>query len=184
MEIVVLDRDSFLDIRHQKDDRSVIEWSPIAGSLSAIARLSQAGISIILLNDQPGLITDTFTISDFNTLQQKLLTQLEDTGGHIDSVFFCPHGREEACQCKGANASLLEQVGTRYPVKADEITVVSKCIDTIRLASSLAYRSAWLHRNTDRSAIDEINTAGAVDNSACYDSFQGFVDQLTFNNNF
>ncbi len=179
MEIVVLDRDSFLDVRYQKDDRSIIEWSPIAGCLPAIARLSQAGILVILLNDQPGLISDTFTISDFNTLQQKLFAQLEDAGGHIDSVFFCAHGNEEACQCKGASDSLLEQVGTRYPVKADEITVVSNCIDTIQLASSLAYHTALLRQNTDRSSLDETNAAELVDNPVCYDSFPDFVDQLT-----
>jgi D-glycero-D-manno-heptose 1,7-bisphosphate phosphatase len=34
-------------------------------------------------------------------------------GGHIDAVFFCPHGPEDKCQCRKPLPGLFEQIGER-----------------------------------------------------------------------
>ena len=79
---VVLDRDGV--VNHDSPDyiKSAAEWQPIAGSLEAIARLSQAGWRVCLASNQAGLGRKLFDYDAFaamNAKMQKMLAESRDT---------------------------------------------------------------------------------------------------------
>ena len=55
MKLVILDRDGV--INHDSDQfiKSPEEWKPIPGSLTAIARLNQAGYRVVVATNQSGI---------------------------------------------------------------------------------------------------------------------------------
>lgn len=100
MKLIILDRDGV--INQDSDDyiKSPEEWVPIPGSLQAIADLNQSGYRVVIASNQSGLARGLFDIDALNAIHRKMQHELGRIGGHIDGIFFCPHGPKAHCNCR------------------------------------------------------------------------------------
>ncbi|MEQ8955153.1 MAG: D-glycero-beta-D-manno-heptose 1,7-bisphosphate 7-phosphatase [Gammaproteobacteria bacterium] len=114
MTVIVLDRDGV--INHDSDDyiKSPDEFEPIDGSLDAIALLSNNGFRLAVATNQSGLARGLFDHYQLARIHQKLLSAVEQQGGYIEGIFFCPHGPEEGCNCRKPRTGLIEQVENEF----------------------------------------------------------------------
>jgi D-glycero-D-manno-heptose 1,7-bisphosphate phosphatase len=108
--LVILDRDGV--INQDSDDyiRSVDEWIPIPGSIDAIARLSQAGFKVTVATNQSGIgrgYYDEYALAQMHELMHALV---EEAGGHIDAVTYCPHLPDAGCTCRKPLPGLLDEI--------------------------------------------------------------------------
>src|SRR5690606_18659887 len=74
--------------------------------------LSQAGYRIAVATNQSGLARgyfDEFTLANMHALMLQLV---EEAGGHIDALCYCPHGPDAGCRCRKPAPGLLEQIST------------------------------------------------------------------------
>ncbi len=110
MTIVVLDRDGV--INHDSDDyiKSPDEFTLIEGSLEAIAKLSKNGFRLAVATNQSGLARGLFDEFQLAQIHQKLLSLVEEQGGFIEGIFFCPHGPDDGCDCRKPRTGLLQQI--------------------------------------------------------------------------
>ena len=113
-KLIILDRDGV--INEDRDDyvKSVDEWIPLPGSLEAIALLNQAGYQIAIATNQSGLSRGYFTINDLHAMHNKMDKLLKPLGGHIDSIFFCPHMDSHGCDCRKPLPGLMKEIALRY----------------------------------------------------------------------
>ena len=88
---IVLDRDGV--INHESDDyvKNEDEWIPITGSMDAIAKLHQKDYQIIVATNQSGLARGYFDEIALAAIHQKLNLMVEDAGGLVSAIFYCPH---------------------------------------------------------------------------------------------
>jgi len=116
MQLVILDRDGV--INQESDDfiKSPDEWEPIPGSLEALARLHRSGVHVVVVSNQSGLARGLYDIQCLNEIHQKMDRLVHEAGGHIDAIFFCPHGPEDACECRKPMPGLFQQIATRLHV--------------------------------------------------------------------
>jgi len=105
--LVILDRDGV--INEDSDDyiKSVDEWIPLAGSIAAIAKLSNAGFDVVVATNQSGLGRGLFTLDDLEAMHQKLVELVEDAGGRIAGIFYCPHTPEDGCDCRKPKPGMI-----------------------------------------------------------------------------
>ncbi len=110
MPLLILDRDGV--INHDSDDyiRSLADWRPIDGSIEAIARLSRAGYAIAIATNQSGLSRGYFTLDDLEEVHAELCRRVEELGGSIAGIFYCPHLPGEGCNCRKPATGLLEAI--------------------------------------------------------------------------
>jgi len=113
-KLIILDRDGV--INEDRDDyvKSIDEWVPLPGSLEAIALLNQAGYQIAVATNQSGLSRGYFTINDLHAMHSKMDKLLQPLGGHIDSIFFCPHLDSHGCDCRKPAPGLMKEIALRY----------------------------------------------------------------------
>ena len=114
MAIIVLDRDGV--INHQGDGHvtSADAWMPIAGSVEAMARLSQAGHQLVVATNQSGLAMGLFDLDDLEAMHAKLRTLVEDAGGEVAGIFYCPHSDEDNCRCRKPKTGLLDAIEAEF----------------------------------------------------------------------
>lgn len=110
MPLLILDRDGV--INHDSDDyiRSVADWQPIRGSIEAIARLSRAGYTVAIATNQSGLSRGYFGLTELEAIHDRLRSLVEEQGGSIAGIFYCPHLPEEECHCRKPATGLLEAI--------------------------------------------------------------------------
>jgi D-glycero-D-manno-heptose 1,7-bisphosphate phosphatase len=120
-KLIILDRDGV--INEDRDDyvKSADEWVPLPGSLEAIALLNQAGYQLAIATNQSGLARGFFTINDLHAMHAKMDKLLKPLGGHIDSIFFCPHADSHGCDCRKPLPGLMKEIALRYK-KAERVT--------------------------------------------------------------
>jgi len=108
--LVILDRDGVINQDSDAYVKSVDEWIPIPGSAEAIARLSQAGIQVVVATNQSGLARGYFTLDGLTAMHRKMEALITAAGGELAGIFFCPHGPEDDCPCRKPRPGLIHQI--------------------------------------------------------------------------
>lgn len=116
MKLVVLDRDGVINRDSEHYIKSAEEWTPIAGSLEAIARFTQAGFRVVVATNQSGVARGLFDMATLNAIHNKMHKTVNQLGGRIDAVFFCPHAPEAGCACRKPKPGMLLEIAARFNI--------------------------------------------------------------------
>ena len=137
MRWVILDRDGVINEDSATYIKSPEEWVPIPGSLEAIAQLSRKGYHIAVLTNQAGVARGLFDLATLEHIHAKMRKQIEEHGGYIDAIFFCPHAPEDGCRCRKPQTGLYEQFANQYNVDLDGIPAIGDSLRDIQAAQSV-----------------------------------------------
>jgi D-glycero-D-manno-heptose 1,7-bisphosphate phosphatase len=130
MKIILLDRDGVINHDSDKFIKSADEFTFIPGSVDAIASLSQAGFKVVVCTNQSGLGRGLFTMEDLNEIHEKLHQSVEQAGGVIDVIIFCPHTPDDNCSCRKPKPGMIIDICERFNV--EDMAQVIMIGDSIR----------------------------------------------------
>lgn len=124
MKLVILDRDGV--INHDSDEyiKSPAEWEAIPGSCEAIAALRQYGYKVFVVTNQSGLGRGLYDIDTLNQIHFKMQTQIEQAGGKIEAIFFCPHTPDDGCDCRKPKPGLLDNLAERLQTSLVDVPFI------------------------------------------------------------
>jgi D-glycero-D-manno-heptose 1,7-bisphosphate phosphatase len=108
--LIVLDRDGVINVDSADYIKSAEEWQPIPGSIDAIVRLCDMGFVVYVATNQAGLAKQRFGLVDLAGMHAKLNRLVENAGGVIAGIFFCPHHPDDGCECRKPKPGLLNQI--------------------------------------------------------------------------
>lgn len=137
MKLIILDRDGV--INRDSDDfiKSPEEFIPIAGSLEAIAQLNHAGYTVMVATNQSGIARGLYDIDTLNRMHEKLKRLLNNYGGHVDGIFFCPHGPDDHCDCRKPRPGLYQEIAQRLKTSLQAVPVVGDSLRDIQAAQAV-----------------------------------------------
>ena len=140
MKLVILDRDGV--INHDSDQyiKSPDEWQPIPGSLEAIARFTQAGYQVVVATNQSGLGQGLFDMAALNAIHNKMHKAVNQLGGRIDAVFFCPHAQDAGCACRKPLPGMLLEIAERYNLALAGVPAIGDSLRDLQAASAAGAR--------------------------------------------
>jgi D-glycero-D-manno-heptose 1,7-bisphosphate phosphatase len=136
MKLVVLDRDGVINADSEHYVKSPEEWQPIAGSLEAIARFTQAGIHVVVATNQSGIGRGLFDMTTLNAVHDKMHKAVNQLGGRIDAVFFCPHAQDAGCTCRKPRPGMLLEIGARFNVALAGVPAIGDSLRDLQAASA------------------------------------------------
>ena len=110
MTLLILDRDGVINKDSDNFVKSAEEWQPIAGSIEAIAKLSQVGFRIAVATNQSGLGRGLFQHTNLEAMHEKMRSLVQAAGGEIAGIFFCPHTPDDHCACRKPKAGLIDEI--------------------------------------------------------------------------
>lgn len=140
---VLLDRDGVINFDSPDYILSPEEWRPIPGSLEAIGRLTKAGIPVAICSNQSALGRGMMNEETFRAIHAKMMLAIEEKGGEIGHVAYCPHGPDEGCLCRKPMPGLLEEALTTLGVSASDALMIGDSAKDVQAAYAVG-ASAWL----------------------------------------
>lgn len=115
-DTLFLDRDGV--INKKLEGRYVcnfLEFKFILGSLEAISKLSNVFNRILIITNQQGIAKGIISDIDLNALHDQMEEKLEQSGGKITKIYYCPHLEEFDCRCRKPKPGMIEQAIIDFP---------------------------------------------------------------------
>jgi D-glycero-D-manno-heptose 1,7-bisphosphate phosphatase len=155
--LIVLDRDGVINEDSDAFIKSAAEWRPIAGSLEAIARLHAAGYRVVIFTNQSGLARGLFDRAALEAIHARLIGAVEAAGGKLSGIYVCPHGPNDACDCRKPLPGLLHRIESELGVSLQGVPVVGDARRDLEAALAVGARPLLV-----RTGKGERTLAGAL----------------------
>ena len=152
---IILDRDGV--INQDSDDfiKSPNEWRPINGSLEAIALLNQHDYRVVVITNQSGIARGLFTLQTLQAIHHKMLSAVRDAGGEIDSIYFCPHGPDDQCQCRKPRPGLIKQFSQEHHVDLAGLPMIGDSMRDLQVAITVGAQPILVRSGKGERIVDQ-----------------------------
>jgi D-glycero-D-manno-heptose 1,7-bisphosphate phosphatase len=143
MKLVILDRDGTINEDSDNYIKSPLEWKPIPGSLEAIARLTQGGWRCVVATNQSGIARGLFDMATLNAIHAEMHRAVNQAGGRIEAIFFCPHAADSNCQCRKPQPGLLLEISKRLDAELAGVPMIGDSLRDVQAAATAGCKP-WL----------------------------------------
>ena len=110
---IVLDRDGVINEDLWGYVTKKEEFKPVEGSLLAIKKLSDAGFNVVIATNQACISKKIINEKQLKSVHDHMSLLVQEAGGKIDYVAFCPHAPEDRCSCRKPETGLLDEIEDR-----------------------------------------------------------------------
>lgn len=110
-----LDRDGVINKRLIDDYvKNIDEFEFLPGVEKSIAELTKVFGKILVVTNQRGIARELMTVEDLRLINDFMLKRIQEAGGKIDKVYFCPHDRDENCGCRKPSIGMACQAKAEF----------------------------------------------------------------------
>lgn len=131
---IVLDRDGVINQERIGYVKSVRDWRPIPGSLEAIAALSRYGYAIAVASNQAAVGKGLMTPTHLDEIHSIMCREVENMGGKIAGVFYCPHTEDAGCDCRKPRTGMLDAIEEQLGADLKNAPLVGDSLKDIQAA--------------------------------------------------
>jgi len=179
-KLIILGRDGILNRFREDHVKEPSEWEPIPGALEAVAKLNHAGWHVVIATNQAGIGRGMIDMSAVNAVHLHMMKMLATKGGRLDAVFFCPHTRDDGCDCRKPLPGMMHDIAQRYGADLSQVPMVG---DTLRdlEAAQAAGCPPHLVKSGRANLVSEAELAqwaAAVPGTAVHDDLASFASYL------
>jgi D-glycero-D-manno-heptose 1,7-bisphosphate phosphatase len=137
VKLIILDRDGVINHDSPHFIKSPEEWKPIPGSLEAIARLTHAGYRVVVATNQSGIGRSLFDMETLNAIHNKMHKAVNQAGGRIEAIFYCPATAESNSPYRKPNAGMFLDIGERLNTPLEGVPAVGDSLRDLEAAAEV-----------------------------------------------
>ena len=178
MKLVILDRNGTLNAHREDFVKSDLEWTPLPGSLEAVAKLNHAGWHVVIASNQSGLGRGLFDVASLNAMHAKMNKMLASVGGRVDAVFYCPHSPDENCDCRKPKPGLFLQIGERYGIDLAQVPTAGDSLRDLQAGAAAGCEPHLLLSGMSAACRGAPLPPEFPPNTVVHDDLAAFVDFL------
>jgi D-glycero-D-manno-heptose 1,7-bisphosphate phosphatase len=129
---IFLDRDGVI-IKNRSS--YIRNWSQVVfykRSLKSLAKLSDTAYKIVLVTNQSAVGRGLISTCTAKEINQRIVAEIEKTGGRIDGVFMCPHHPDEHCSCRKPKPGMLLEAADRLAIDLERSVLIGDAISDLQ----------------------------------------------------
>jgi D-glycero-D-manno-heptose 1,7-bisphosphate phosphatase len=115
-KVIFLDRDGVINYDSPDYVRSWDAFRFLPGSLEALAALTAAGYTLIVITNQAGVGRGLIPPEVLEDMHRRMRQAVHDHGGRIFDIFHCPHRVDEHCDCRKPAPGMIQQAAARHRI--------------------------------------------------------------------
>jgi len=155
---IFLDRDGVINkgaLEHEYIT-SLEGFQFLPGVLEALKRISGKGYVILVVTNQRAISLGKMSNSDLERIHTHMLKTVEEAGGKIEKVYFCPHGDGE-CNCRKPAPGMLDTAQSDYELCLEESWVIGDSISDVRAGKSRGCRTIYIGKHPEAKLLSDFS---------------------------
>ncbi|MDZ7841960.1 MAG: D-glycero-beta-D-manno-heptose 1,7-bisphosphate 7-phosphatase [Gammaproteobacteria bacterium] len=178
MRLAILDRDGVINEDSPDFVKTPEQWVPIPGSLEAIARLCRAEYRVVIITNQSGVGRGLFTLDMMNKINMRMFELINQKGGEIDALLFCPHTPDAGCECRKPKPGMFNELARRLKVNLTGIPAVGDSIRDLEAAVAAGAAPVLVRTGQGEKTLEAVRRDGSerLKRVPVYDNLAAFVD--------
>ena len=145
-QAVFLDRDGVINRDREDFVKSWEEFEFLPHALEALAALAQTPYRIVVLTNQSGLGRGLLTERALQQIHAKMIDRINECGGRIDAIYYCPHRPDAGCDCRKPSAGLFFEAARDFEVNLTSSWAIGDSGRDVRAASRAGVKAILLDR--------------------------------------
>ncbi len=180
MKLIILDRDGVINKDSSTFIKSPEEWIPLKGSLEAIARLSQAGYEVVIITNQSGIGRGLFSADTLAKIHVRMIDYVQQHGGKIQSILFCPHHPDDGCNCRKPLPGMYHELAERLNINYSGVYSVGDSVRDLQAAKAVGASPVLVKTGNGKKSLKKIATDPTIDldGTLVFDTLATFTDAL------
>ncbi|HBN27378.1 MAG TPA: D-glycero-beta-D-manno-heptose-1,7-bisphosphate 7-phosphatase [Desulfobacteraceae bacterium] len=135
-KVVFLDRDGVINKNSPNYIKSWSEFNFIQGSLEAIALLNSNKFSTIVITNQSAINRNMISEKGLAHIHFMMKQAIEESGGLIKEIFYCPHTPDNGCNCRKPMPGLINRAEKLYDIDLADSVMVGDSAKDIQCAQN------------------------------------------------
>lgn len=178
MKLIILDRDGV--INHDRNDfvKSADEWQPLEGSMDAVAFLTEAGYTLAVATNQSGIGRTYFTVETLTEMHAKMYRLVQQAGGKIDGIWFCPHTSADNCGCRKPKPGMITDIIERFNAEAADTWLVGDSLRDLQAIDAVGGKPALVLTGKGKRTL-ESEGDNLPANTQVFDNLLAFSQYIT-----
>ncbi|MDO4998043.1 MAG: D-glycero-beta-D-manno-heptose 1,7-bisphosphate 7-phosphatase [Neisseria sp.] len=177
MKLIILDRDGVINQDSEAFIKSADEWHALDGSMDAIAFLTQAGYTIAVASNQSGIGRGLFSMQELTEMHNKMHKLVQQAGGQIDGIWFCPHTANDKCSCRKPQAGMILDILDRFNAKAQDTYLVGDSLRDLQAIAAAGGKAVLVKTGKGEKTLAE-HAEEIPDNTLIFDDLLAFSQFL------
>ncbi len=171
--LIILDRDGVINQDSPDFIKSPDEFIFLSGSVEAIVKLSQAGHRIGVASNQSGIARGHLTEETLQTIHRKMISAVQQYGGVLNDIAYCPHAPDVDCMCRKPKPGMLIAIADKYKVNYHDIIFVGDRLSDIQAAEAIGAQPILV-----RSTATEPDVGDFYPKISEFDALLAFADKF------
>lgn len=146
-----LDRDGVINQR--LPHRYVSSWEEFdfnAGAIDSIVKFNKFFKRIVVVTNQQGVGKAVMTAETLHVIHKKMLKIIEDAGGRIDKVYYCPELAIDNPHCRKPNIGMAQQAVHDFEdIDLKNAVMVGDSVSDMGFGINCGMRTVFLEDNPD-----------------------------------
>lgn len=106
---VFVDRDGVICRNRDDHVKSLAEFEFLPGALQALGLLAKSELRIVVITNQAIINRGIVPVEAVESIHARMKEAIEQAGGRVDLILYCPHRPDERCDCRKPRPGLLWQ---------------------------------------------------------------------------
>ncbi|MBL8117294.1 MAG: D-glycero-beta-D-manno-heptose 1,7-bisphosphate 7-phosphatase [Anaerolineae bacterium] len=141
---IFLDRDGVINENNADHVKSWDEFKFIPGSLRSVRELTETGLPIFIVTNQAAVNRGLMTVETLNEIHARMIRLINEAGGQIKQVYYCPHDNHEHCNCRKPAPGMLLQAAAEHHIDLSKSFMVGDAWTDVAAGVSAGARSILL----------------------------------------
>ena len=150
-KVIFLDRDGVINKNPPRWQyiKNWREFKFLPTAIKALKMLSQKNYQIYLVSNQAGIARGRLTEKDLNRLHRKMKEVLRNHKIRISGIYYCPHGWDEACDCRKPKPGLLYQAAREHHIDLTKALLIGDSESDIEAGKAAGCRTILMQTDGD-----------------------------------
>lgn len=133
---VFIDRDGVINHDSPEYIKTCDEFEFIPGSLKAFRLLARHGYNTIVITNQSVIGRKMVSPKGLDEIFSKLKAGIEEEGGRITDIFFCPHVPDDNCNCRKPKPGMIISAADKHNIDLESSVMIGDSAKDIQCAKN------------------------------------------------